>query len=70
MSHGKVVGTFIPHKDGDDNWWKSYEGREPFEEPKKGLTLNQLREKYGFHSGEKNLSQRIDEIVYGVKRLR
>jgi hypothetical protein len=41
---------------------------EPLKEPKKFLTLSELRKKYSFRSGEKHLSQRIDEIVYGVKR--
>ena len=34
---------------------------------KKQITLKDLR-RHRFHSGEKNLSQHIDEIVYGIKR--
>ncbi|MBI2416225.1 MAG: hypothetical protein HYV33_06240 [Candidatus Kerfeldbacteria bacterium] len=54
-------------------WWQRFEGRDPlpYEDRwfyiKTTMTLEKLR-KYSFHSGEKHLSQRIDEIVYGIKR--
>lgn len=68
INHGKIVGTFIPQPNNSTDWWKGLENQAPEEETKKSLTLSELREKYSFHSGEKHLSQRIDEIVYGVKR--
>lgn len=70
INHGKPVATLIPHQrsTSDSDWWKSLSDHVPVEEPKKYLTLQELRAKYSFHSGEQNLSQHIDEIVYGVKR--
>lgn len=35
--------------------------------PKKELTLADLK-KVRFHSGDKHLSEKIDEIVYGISR--
>lgn len=32
------------------------------------MTLQELRDKCSFHSGESDLSQRVDEIVYGIGR--
>ncbi|MFA6475720.1 MAG: hypothetical protein WCV88_06055 [Patescibacteria group bacterium] len=71
MNHGRALGIFTPvpvQQKDDEEWWKEYEDMEPLKEPKKFLTLSELRKKYSFRSGEKHLSQRIDEIVYGVKR--
>lgn len=74
IKHGKVVGTFTPHfgrevtRDTDEDWWNSLEQiAPPIESKRKRVTLKDL-EKYRFRSGEKHLSQRIDEIVYGIKR--
>lgn len=76
MSHSKLMGIFTPNigdKDQDD-WWANlnpdnYPEAQPKQPTQKNhLTLKQLREKYSFHGGETNLSQRIDEIVYGIKR--
>lgn len=74
IKHGRVVGTFTPNldraitRDTDEDWWKSLEQITPPAEPdQKRISLKDL-EKYRFRSGEKHLSQRIDEIVYGIKR--
>lgn len=68
VNHGKPIGVFIPYEaQPNDEWWKPYASEIPAEKPKKRMTLKDL-EKYRFHSGEKHLSQRIDEIVYGIKR--
>ncbi len=60
IRYGKPIGLFTP-----------YSGDNPCPLPsgqnKKRVTLVDL-EKLRFHSGEKNLSTRIDEIVYGVSR--
>lgn len=63
--HGKPLWKVVPV---DDGWWEGLAEQIPADEPKKGLTLEQFRKKYSFRSGEKHLSQRIDEIVYGIKR--
>lgn len=69
MNHGKPVATLIPQQSTDaDNWWEGLEQSVPVAHPsKKRISFSEL-EKLRFHSGEKNLSQKIDEIVYGVKR--
>lgn len=73
ISHGQLVGTFIPYQvDPNQDWWDSLESRVNPEEQvdvkadKKRVTLKDL-EKYRFRA-ERDLSDRIDEIVYGIKR--
>ena len=69
IKHGKPVATLTPHPSPDttDEWWKGLEHQEPVQTKKKRITLKDL-EKHRFYSGEKHLSQRVDEIVYGIKR--
>jgi hypothetical protein len=68
MKHGKPVAIVIPYPVVAEDWWQGIENVvEPEIKPKKHLTLEEFRKKHSFHSGEKHLSQRIDEIVYGVK---
>lgn len=71
VSHGQLVGTFIPYQlDPNKDWWDSLQTNDYPEAnakaDKKRLTLKDL-EKYRFRA-EKDLSERIDEIVYGIKR--
>lgn len=77
VSHGKpaLLVMPIPEKmNNTDDWWsalnpENYPEAEPKpERSKHHLTLPELRKKYSFSSGEKHLSQRIDEIVYGIGR--
>ncbi|MFH1218219.1 MAG: hypothetical protein V1679_00035 [Candidatus Peregrinibacteria bacterium] len=51
--NGKPEGIFMPYEK-----WKTA--------PLTGVNLADAMEKYSFESGEKNLSQKIDEIVYGA----
>lgn len=74
VKHGRTVGTYTPNldrsltRDTDKDWWNSLEQiTPPTESDHKHVSLKDL-EKYRFHSGKKNLSQHIDEIVYGIKR--
>lgn len=68
VSHGKPLLTVTPYSD-DEAWWENLKDQTTSENKKdKRLTLEQFRKKYSFRSGEKHLSQRIDEIVYGIKR--
>lgn len=71
VKYGEPIGTFTPWQDEEESeWWKSLENapeaKEAKEDDKKRITLKDL-EKYRF-SGPKDLSQRVDEIVYGVKK--
>lgn len=75
VKHGKPVLLVIPlPKEEVDDFWSTFnpdqypEAQQVLAEPKKHLTLAELRKKYSFYSGEKHLSQRIDEIVYGISR--
>ena len=56
MKHGKPIGVFTP--------WEAKK-----KELKRGYpdSFWDTLETYQFHSGDGMLSQRIDEIVYGVK---
>lgn len=69
MNHGKPVASLTPQQSTDtDNWWRGLEQSVPVAQPpKKRISFSEL-EKLRFHSGEKNLNQKIDEIVYGIKR--
>lgn len=59
VRHGKPIGLFTPY---------SEDGTYPFPSgQKKRVTLADL-EALRFHSGEKNLSNSIDEIAYGISR--
>lgn len=55
MKHGKPLGVFIPYDMHEEQTGKP------------GSAIDGLV-KLRFNSGEKNLSQRIDEIVYGATR--
>lgn len=73
VKHGKPIFVGTPYSESDDGmWWNSMnEGSYPEADKKtlanKRMSLADLR-KLSFRSGENNLSQRIDEIVYGIKR--
>ncbi len=56
MKNGRQQGTYIPYKE-----WKKIKKEE------EGVILTkELIESFSFNSGEKDLSKKIDEIVYGV----
>lgn len=57
MRHGKPIGVFIPY----DNIAKKQKTGKP------GSAIDGLM-KLRFNSGETDLSQRIDEICYGITR--
>ena len=57
-NHGKPEGVYQPF-----NEWEKNIIREKKTEPKK-FTLKELK-KYCFKGGDPNLSQNIDEILYG-----
>lgn len=69
VKHGKPVGTYVPYQEEEDDnaWWNGLEPPPEVKTYKKHITLADLK-KLQFHSGEKNLSQKIDEIVYGITR--
>lgn len=50
-------------------WWDDLKQYVPARtKSKRHMTLRELSARWRFNSGEKNLSQKIDEIVYGIKR--
>ncbi len=57
MRHGKPIGVFIPY----DHIMREQKTGEPWSAIDGLVALR-------FKSGENNLSQRIDEIVYGISR--
>lgn len=70
MKHGKPVAKVTPLTDEEAHWLALAQDESIGIEaptPKKRITLQELREKYSFHGG-KDLTSRIDEIVYGIKR--
>lgn len=55
MKNGRCQGTYIPYKE-----WKKIKKED-------GVVITrELIEKFSFNSGEKDLSKKIDEIVYGA----
>lgn len=71
VSHGKPVATIIPYQ-GNEEWWAGLKSEDypESEEPTADswrISLKKLQSAR-FNSGETDLSQRIDEIVYGIKR--
>lgn len=61
VRYGKPIGLFTPYVGHDVCPLPSGQKQ------KKRVTLAEL-EGLRFHSGEKNLSTRIDEIAYGISR--
>lgn len=61
VKYGKPIGYFTPYTLSDEYPLPS--GKKH----KKRVTLMDL-EKLRFHSGEKKLSNSVDEIVYGISR--
>lgn len=56
MKNGKPIGTYLPYKE----WEKQNEDQ-------KGVIITkELIDQFSFKSGEKDLSQKIDEIAYGA----
>jgi len=69
MKHGKPVAKVTPLTDEDAHWLALAQDESIGIEapaPKKKITLADLR-KYSFRGG-KDLTDRIDEIVYGIRR--
>lgn len=57
-NHGKPEVVIVPY----EQWKKT----EKTEKKRKGLMLLDIVDKYAFKGGDPDLSQKIDEIVYGA----
>lgn len=72
INHGKPVAIVIPYQ-GNEKWWLGLNpGNYPESSSESAKNSRRISLKYlraaRFNSGETDLSQRIDEIVYGIKR--
>lgn len=66
FNHGKPVGVYTPFEIYKKNI-RTLKQTEPQKQKKKRVTIEDL-EKLTFDSGEANLGEQIDKIVYGIGR--